>query len=145
MRRILLSVLITFTICTAQETASAPGADELHKMAARFAPTQLQVNTSTLSASDKKALVKLIQAARIVNHLFMQQFWSSNVALYQKLQQDKSALGQASLHYFRINKGPWSEIDEHKAFLPDVPKTKLPGAKFYPEDMTKEEFESRVK
>ena len=145
MRRILLSVLITFTICTAQETASAPGAGELHKMAARFAPTQLQVNTSTLSAGDRKALVKLIQGARIVNHLFMQQFWSGDVALYQKLQQDKSALGQARLHYFWINKGPWSEIDEHKAFLPDVPQTKLPGANFYPEDMTKEEFESWVK
>ncbi len=111
-------------------------------MAARFAPAPLNVDISGLSAGDKKALAKLIEAARIVNQLFMQQFWSGNLALYHKLQQDKSPLGQARLHYFWINKGPWSEIDEHKAFLPDVPAKKPAGANFYPEDMTKEEFES---
>lgn len=147
MRRILLAVLILMTTVLAQETntSSAPGIDELNRMAARFAPTPLQVDTSALSPGDKKALVKLIQAARIVNHLFMQQFWSGDLALYQKLQQDKSALGQARLHYFWINKGPWSEIDEHKAFLPGVPAKKPAGANFYPEDMTKEEFEAWAK
>lgn len=146
MRRILLALLILMTLCTAQETAttttSAPGLDELKAMVARFAPTPLEVNVSGLSAGDQKALVKLIQAARIVNHLFMDQLWSGNVALYQKLQRDKSPLGQARLHYFWINKSPWSEIDEHKAFLPGVPPRKPLGANFYPEDMTKEEFES---
>jgi hypothetical protein len=147
MRRILLAVLMLMTISFAQETATttAPGLDELQKMAARFAPTPLQVDTSALSAGDKKALVKLVQAARIVNHIFMNQFWSGDAALYEKLQRDNSALGKARLHYFWINKGPWSEIDEHKAFLPDVPAKKPAGANFYPEDMTKDEFESWVK
>lgn len=147
MHRILLAVLLLMTVSIAQETktASAPGLDELKQMAARFAPTPLQVDTSGLSAGDKKALVKLIQAARILNHIFMQQIWSGDLGLYQKLQQDKSALGRARLHYFWINKSPWSEIDEHKAFLPGVPERKPPGANFYPADMTKEEFESWVK
>ena len=122
-----------------------PNADELNQMAARFAPARLEVDLSSLSAGDKKALAKLIEAGRIVNHLFMQQFWSGDLALYQKLQQDKTPLGKARLHYFWINKGPWSEIDEHKAFLPGVPAKKPEGANFYPEDMTKEEFESWAK
>jgi hypothetical protein len=136
------------TTCIAQETANtspAPDLDELTKMSARFAPTPLQVDTSKLSAGDQKALVKLVQAARIVNHIFMNQFWSGDVALYHKLQLDKSPLGRERLHYFWINKGPWSEIDEHKAFLPGVPSKKPAGANFYPEDMTKEEFESWIK
>src|SRR5947208_1506518 len=148
MRRILLASLIAMTTCIAQETAtstSAPDLAELKRMSARFAPTPLQVNTSGLTASDKKALVKLVQAARVVNHLFMNQFWSGDAALYQKLQQDISPLGRERLHYFWINKGPWSEIDEHKAFLPGVPNKKPAGANFYPEDMTKEEFENWVK
>src|SRR5438046_1550009 len=148
MRRILLVVLILITTCIAQETPTsiqAPGLDELRRMAARFAPTPLEVNTAGLSAGDRKALVKLIQAARIVNHIFMQQLWSGNLALYQKLQQDKSPLGEARLHYFWINKSPWSEIDEHKAFLPGVPARKPAGANFYPEDMTKEQFETWAK
>jgi hypothetical protein len=146
MRKILLAVLLLMTVLIAQEprTASAPDLNQLNQMAARFAPTPLEVDTSMLSAGDKKALVKLIQAARVVNHIFMQQIWSGDVAEYQKLQQDKSPLGRARLHYFWINKSPWSEIDEHKAFLPNVPPRKLPGANFYPEDMTKEEFEKWV-
>lgn len=149
MRRILLASLFAMTTCIAQETAtfpsSVPNLAELKKMSSRFAPTPLQVDTSGLSAGDRKALVKLVQAARIVNRIFMNQFWSGDAALYQKLQQDKSPLGRERLHYFWINKGPWSEIDEHKAFLPGVPPRKPAGANFYPEDMTKEEFESWVR
>jgi hypothetical protein len=124
---------------------SFPDTAELNRMAARFAPTPLHVDTAALSAGDKKALVKLIEAAHVVNPLFMQQLWSGNLALYRKLEQDWSPLGQARLHYFWINKGPWSEIDEHKAFLPGVPAKKPAGANFYPEDMSKEEFEEWAK
>ncbi|MGC2696485.1 MAG: hypothetical protein WA738_11910 [Candidatus Angelobacter sp.] len=148
MRRLLTFLLVSTIMATAQKTPappSFPNADELHQMAARFAPVRLEVDLSGLSAGDKKALAKLIEAGRIVNHLFMQQFWSGDVALYRKLQLDKSALGKARLHYFWINKGPWSEIDEHKAFLPGVPAKKPEGANFYPEDMTKEEFEAWAK
>jgi len=152
MRRLLTFLLVSTIMSTAQKTpvpastgTSFPNADELNQMAARFAPAPLDVDLSSLSAGDKKALAKLIEAGRIVNHIFMQQFWSGDLALYQKLQLDKSALGKARLHYFWINKGPWSEIDEHKAFLPGVPAKKPAGANFYPEDMTKEEFESWAK
>jgi hypothetical protein len=149
--RLIFSVFLVVTLMSvlsvAQETTSksSPDAAELAKMAARFAPTKLAVDTSALSAGDKQALLKLIEAAHILNTLFMKQFWSGNLALYHKLQQDKTPLGRARLHYFWINKGPWSEIDQHKAFLPGVPEHKPTGANFYPEDMTKEEFESWVK
>jgi peptidase M49-like protein len=147
--RQLLTFLLAFTVmATAQKTpapSTFPGTDELNQMAARFAPARLDVDISGLSAGDKKALARLIAAGRIVNHLFMQQFWSGDLALYQKLQRDQTPLGKARLHYFWINKGPWSEIDEHKAFLPGVPAKKPEGANFYPEDMTKAEFESWAK
>ena len=60
------------------------------------------------------------------------------------MQKDTSPLGKARLHYFDLNKGPWSDLDEQAAFLPGVPPKKLPGANFYPEDMTKDEFETWV-
>jgi hypothetical protein len=142
MKKLLLFIMATVVTTAAQ---SFPNAAELNKMAARFAPTRLEVDISALSAGDKQALVKLIQASQLVNRLFMQQLWSGNLALYKKLQQDKTPLGRARLHYFWINKGPWSEIDGHTAFLPGVPAHKPPGANFYPEDMTKEEFEAWTK
>ena len=118
-----------------------PGAQQLDEMAARFAPTPLRVNTGELSAGDRQALVKLIEAARILNDVFMQQYWSGDQALYAKLQRDKTPLGKARLQYFWLNKGPWSDIDEFQAFIPGVPPRKLLGANFYPEDMSKQEFE----
>jgi peptidase M49-like protein len=130
---------------TTKATPSSPNLEELNRMIARFAPAPLEVDISGLSAGDKKALAKLIEAARLTNDVFLDQLWSGNTALYHKLEQDKSPLGQARLHYFWINKGPWSEIDEHKAFLPGVPAKKPLGANFYPADMTKEEFEAWVK
>src|ERR1051326_4889372 len=149
MRR-LLTFFFAFTLmATAQNTTPAPSPapdlNELNRMIARFAPAPLKVDLSGLSAGDKKALAKLVEAARLTNDVFLDQLWSGNTALYRKLKQDKSPVGQARLHYFWINKAPWSEIDEHKAFLPGVPARKPLGANFYPEDMTKEEFESWVK
>ena len=134
---------------TAQEKATmeknAPGAKEIHRMMARFAPTELKVDISHLSDGDRKALVKLIEAARVIDDIFLEQYWAGNHALFAKLQKDTTPLGRARLQYFWVNKSPWSSLDQHKAFLPGVPPEKLKGANFYPEDMTKEEFEGWVK
>src|SRR6266481_5259100 len=117
---------------------------ELQKMTGRFAPTPIRVETTNLSPADRQALVKLIEAARVLNDIFLTQLWSGNPDLYAKLQKDFTPLGKARLHYFWINKGPWSDIDDYKAFLPGVPPRKLPVANFYPADMTKEDFERWV-
>ena len=150
MRKLALVLLLTTFAAVAQEKTSklappVPDLEQLKTMTARFAPTPLRVDLSGLSAGDRQALEKLVEAAKIVNTIFMQQFWSGDLATYHALQQDKTPLGSARLDYFWINKGPWSEIDEYAAFLPDVPARKLPGANFYPENMTKDEFETWVK
>jgi hypothetical protein len=124
--------------------AAIPDLAELNRMIARFAPVELRADTSKLSAGDQKALAKLGDAARVIDHIFLTQVWSGNVALRAKLAADTSPLGKARLHYFDLNKGPWSELDEQVAFLPGVPEKKLPGANFYPEDVTREELETWI-
>ncbi len=143
-RRILLALLVFVLVPATAESAvaSVPDLHALNQMSARFVPTPLKVDTSKLSSKDQQALSKLIQAAQAINPLFMQQLWSGNAALYKKLKEDNTPLGQARVHYFWINKSPWSDIDEYRAFLPGVPPVKPPGANFYPDDMTKEEFAS---
>lgn len=128
----------------AQNKMKFPDQKELQAMAAQFAPTPIKVDLSTLSPNDKQALAKLIEAARILNHIFMQQYWSGDLALYEKLQQDSTPLGKARLHLFWIEKGPWDSLNGNKAFMPGVPAHKLLGANFYPEDVSKEQFESWV-
>jgi hypothetical protein len=122
--------------------AKTPDLPELQRMIARFGPVDLRVDTSKLDPSDKRALVKLIEAARLIDHLFLTQYWSGNHALHARLKQDTTPLGQARLRYFWVNKGPWSALDELQAFLPGVPARKPPGANFYPQDMTRQDFEA---
>ena len=70
---------------------------ELRDMEARFAPVDLSVDTGKLSAGDRAAIVKLVEAARVVDHIFLQQIWTGNLSLQQKLQGDKSGSGQGPL------------------------------------------------
>ena len=125
--------------------AVMPDLNQLNRMSARFAPVTLNYDAAALSAGDRKALPKLVEAARVLNHLFLDQLWSGNRELYAKLLQDTTPLGKARLHYFWLNKGPWSDLDDHAAFVPGVPARKPRGANFYPPDMTREEFEAWVK
>ena len=147
MPRFLIAALLLMaglTIMSAQENKSLPDAAELNRMAARFAPTDLQVNLTSLSAGDRAALAKLVAAGRLLDDIFLQQYWNGNEELYANLQKDTTLLGKARLNYFWINKSPWSNLDAFDAFLPGVPARKPEGANFYPEDMTKEQFETWV-
>src|SRR5260370_32498552 len=112
---------------------------QLEGMTARFAPTELHADVSKLSPGDRRALVKLIEASRVLNDVFLNQLWSGNQAMYAKLKRDSTPLGKARMHYFWINKGPWSDLDDHAVVLPGAPSKKLPGANFYPVDMTRAE------
>ena len=142
---VILGSLALFGVAnTKPEHSSTPGLTELDAMANRFAQTPLRVDTAALSTSDRQALAKLIEAARLLDVVFLKQLWSGNPDLYSKLQKDKTPLGKARLRYFWLNKGPWSDIDEYKAFLPGVPPRKLPGSNFYPADLSKEDFERWV-
>jgi hypothetical protein len=107
----------------------------------RFAPTVLTANTVRMPAKDRQALQKIIAAAKLLDPLFLRQVWSGNDALKTKLEADKSILGRMRLHYFLINDGPWSRLDENEPFIEGVP-AKPPHANYYPDDMTKEEFSS---
>ncbi len=148
MKTTVIFLMLLSTVMTVAQTkskAAFPDAAQLNRLAARFAPTPLQVDTNALSAGDKQALPKLIEAAQLLNVVFMKQYWSGNLATYEKLKADKTPIGQARLRYYWINKGPWSNLEDNKAFMPGVPPRKPEGANFYPENMTKAEFESWVK
>src|SRR5579884_2850311 len=144
MRRNILFAAVTMALTSNLPAAEAP-ITELQQMISRYAPVEIRVDASRLSPGDQTALKELIRASRTLNAIFMKQLWTGDLGLYDKLRQDTSALGKARLEYFWLNKGPWSDLDEHRAFLPGVPERKPLGAAFYPEDMNKEEFEAWVK
>ena len=122
MKTLLLLCLALAPLAFAQSPNST--AAELDKLAARFAPVDLKVDISALSAGDKAAIKKLLEAAIIIDKLQLRQRWSGNEATWEKLKADRTPLGQARARYFWLNKGPWSIIDDNKAFMPSVPDKK---------------------
>src|SRR5687767_13362913 len=139
MLKLFVSIVLTMTLILST-TAQNNGDPELARKIARFAPTELTADVSKLSPKDRQALDKIIAAAKLLDPLFLRQVWSGNEALEKKLQADKTAAGRQRLHYFYINDGPWSRLDNKEPFIEGVPREKPHGASYYPEDMTKEEF-----
>jgi hypothetical protein len=143
----ILSLIITMgivsTTLTAQKNKAAED-PELAKKIARFAPTYLTADVKKLTPEDRQALKKIIDAAKLLDPLFLRQVWNGNAALEKKLLADKSAAGHQRLHYFYVNDGPWSRLDNQEPFIEGVPKEKPPQASYYPDDMTKDEFNTWV-
>ena len=121
--------------------AVLPNEASLHKMSARFAPTEISAELKTLPAPEREALTKIVAAARLMDALFLRQVWAGNEPLLFSLAQDHSPLGRERLHAFVINKGPWSLLDGDAPFIPGVPSSKPPQANFYPLDTTKQQVE----
>jgi len=132
-------VLILFTYGCKKATMDTTKGSDLQSKLNRFAPVELTADISKLSDGDRKALAKLFDASGIMDRIYTRQVWSGNEALRQKLEADTSAEGALWLRYFNINMGPWSGIDHNEPFINGVPN-RPPGAHYYPEDMTKEEF-----
>jgi hypothetical protein len=147
MRRlpVLLSLLLALA-STPLRGADAPVPDEaqLRAMTARFAPVDIGADLTGLPESERLALVKMIEAARVLDGLYLRQVWGGNEALLLELVADRSGLGQARLHAFLVNKGPWSQLDHQAPFLPGVPP-KPEAANFYPAGATKAEVEAWMK
>ena len=140
---LLTATAMTSLIGAPKETPAAgkPTSElaRLEQMAARFVPTELAADLSQLAPADRAVLAKLIQASKIVDGIFLRQVWSGNTAMLLDLARDGTPEGRARLHYFRINKGPWSRLDEDKPFVASAPP-KPENAAFYPDDATQEEI-----
>ena len=122
------------------QSSAPPDLAALQTMTARFAPTDIGADLTKLSAADRRVLGKLVEASRIVDALFLRQVWAGNDAMLLDLVRDETPAGRARLHYFLINKGPWSRLDHNQPFIPGAP-AKPAEANFYPEGASKADIE----
>src|SRR3954467_11898434 len=142
--KLIISIVLTMALLTTTLIGQKPngGDADLARKIARFAPTTLTADTSKLPPKDRQALDKIVAAAKLLDPLFLRQVWSGNDALEKKLLADKSAAGRQRLHYFYINDGPWSRLDDNEPFIDGVPKAKPQQAAAYPDDIKRDEFNS---
>src|ERR1035437_4472091 len=115
----------------------------LAQMTARFAPTDVTADLSKLSPDERRVLAKLVEASKIIDGIFLRQVWSGDVSMLLDLAADQTLEGHARLHYFIINRGPWSRLDEDKPFVAGSPG-KPPNGGFYPDDVSKQEIEQWI-
>jgi hypothetical protein len=128
----------------AHASPELPDAAALAKLDAQFAPVELRVDVSRVPESERKVLAKLIQAAKVLDGVFLRQTWAGNPSLLLQLSRDDSPLGRARLRYFLRHKGPWDRQNEYAPFVPGVPGERPPQGGFYPESSTKEEVEKWI-
>src|SRR5947207_850977 len=126
------------------QEAQVPDTAKLERMSARFAPTDIGADVSKLPPADRRVLAKLVEASKIVDSLFLRQVSAGNDAMLLDLVKDQSPSGRARLHYFLINKGPWSRLDHHEPFVPGTP-ARPEGANYYPVDAPKADIERWVR
>lgn len=154
MPRLALTLAFTVGLAAAitgrdQDVTPMPTLAELQKMTARYAPADIGADLSALPANERDALARLIEAARIMDALFLRQVWAGNDAMLQELASlasrpvgpRASRSAAARLRYFLINKGPWDRLDHNRAFVPGAP-AKPEAANFYPAGAAKTEVQA---
>lgn len=129
----------TATPAAAEGTKAVP---DLAKRLAQFAPTPLSADLSALSPEDRQVLDKLVEAAKLLNEVYLRQAWVGNPALRDEIAKLTSPDAKEIQDYFAMNFGPWDRLDNRKPFYGDTPHPE--GAGYYPEDMKKEELEKWV-
>jgi len=139
--RFMVLLLATMLVAVVHGQATTPDVAALDTMAARFAPVEIRVDLAALPDNERQAMAKMIDAARVLDAVYLRQVSPTNEARLLVLASDTSAIGRARLRYFLINKGPWSEVDADRPFLAGV-EPKPPQANFYPSDATRTEVEA---
>ena len=139
-----IAVLAATTTMAPAQNSSPPDLTKLEQMTARFAPTEITADVTKLSPNDRKVLARLVEASQIIDGIFLRQAWAGNPSMLLDLAGETSAEGRARLHYFILNKGPWSRLDHNAPFVLGAPQ-KPEGAGFYPLDATKAEIERWIK
>lgn len=105
---------------------------------ARYAAFECTADLSHLTEKERASLKQLVQAGKLLDQLYLRQAWSGNEALQKKLQEQGD---REKMLLFDMYKGPWASEDDDVPFIEGVP-ARPKGGNFYPEDMTKPEFEA---
>jgi len=147
-----VSLVATLAACRAQAPSTPPATpvpavdqevSQLQQQTARFALTDLSADITALPPNERDALAHMVRAAQVMDALFLEQVWSGNETMLYNLIKDESVAGKARLHAFLVNKGPWSRLDHHEAFVAGAPE-KPASANFYPAGATKAEVETWI-
>lgn len=100
-----------------------------------YAQVELKPSLAGLSDNQRKIVGLLIDAGKITDNIFWQQVWGNKTELLDSIKDPKAR------RFAEYNYGPWDRLDSDKPFLSQYGE-RPKGARYYPADMTKAEFEA---
>jgi len=102
----------------------------------KLASVEMQADTSYLTDEERKVVNLLIQAADLMNPIYLRQVSADNPRLRDEIVKSGD---KAMLDKFDTFMGPWDEVSDDKPFYGN--STRPAGAGFYPAGLTKEQFD----
>ncbi len=142
---ILVSTLSLLVSCEGPVEQSSPVATKAETKTAEeikaprpdvYADFPLDADLSSLSDGQRQMLVLFIEASQIMDDLFWRQAYGDD------FQNWLASIGVDETRRFaELNYGPWDRLDAEAPFMQGVGEKPL-GARFYPADMSKQEFEA---
>lgn len=141
---ILLMTILIFS-CTEKQnqTTEESQVEKLKQKIAKFVPVEITYDENQLSEREKIVLEKLYRASQLVDSIFLDQVYSKNHEIKNELMKKTDEVSKLQLELFNIMFGPFDRLEDDEPFF-GTEKKPL-GANFYPEDMTKDEFENWIK
>ena len=122
-----------FNSCSNNETDT--GEMTIEDRLDQYTTFQLTTDISGLSENQKKMIPLLIEAAGAMDEVFWMEAYGDKNQLMEMIDDPQTE------RYAEINYGPWDRLEDNEPFVQGV-GAKPAGANFYPEDITKEEFEA---
>jgi hypothetical protein len=114
--------------------AEAPAAAEEPSRFDIYADVGLTADLSHLTDNQREMIGLLIEAGKITDDIFWQQVWGDKDELLNSIDDPKAK------QFAFYNYGPWDRLAGDQPFIESY-GPRPPGARFYPEDMTRSEFE----
>ncbi|MEO0996290.1 MAG: Zn-dependent hydrolase [Pseudomonadota bacterium] len=118
------------------ETAEAAPRDESPVRLDDYATVSLAADLSALGTDQRRMIGLLIEAADIMDRLFWYQAYGDDPVAWLEALDDEQ-----TRRFAEINYGPWDRLNGDRPFVAGVGQ-KPPGARFYPADMSVDEFEA---
>ncbi len=101
----------------------------------KYVTVKLTTDLSHLSENQKKMIPLLIKVGEVMDEIFWKEAYGDKTDLILKINDARTK------RFAKINYGPWDRLNDNQPFVEGV-GPKPPGAAFYPQDMTREEFEN---
>ena len=101
-----------------------------------YTNVNIALDLKSLSDNQKTIIENLVEAGKIADHIFWQQTSHDAMEIREGYKNNPGPLKE----YIEINYGPYDRLNNFQRFVGEGPDLKPPGAGFYPDDLSQENF-----